>query len=657
MIYVSRNKLKSLLSVLVVLLTATSLTAKQDQDLYWYVNGEKQHWKVSENIVAFRSQKPLPVELKENLLEKISVHDQFLTLQFRMHSSPEERSEYLSSLRQHPDFGTPLLAINQISDKGLLSNKTMWMDDQLLVNFMEPIRNADEIEAFEEKYNLKLINKPSRPLQDQGSHIYIFRHNYDGFSGNSITVSAQIFEQEAGKVMAQPNRINMFEPHSTNDSHIEEAWHLANSGQQISCSNLYGTHHADAQITGVWNAGYTGQGIKVGVIDFYGFDYNHPDMQGQFLPGWDCIHNKSYNASNFYYTQQNNAHGMAVAGIVGAQGNNNEGTAGVAYGAKIIPFLIDGSESSVILALQKAMSEEFDVDVINCSFGSYFDSPAIKHEMENVTKYGRNRGGTAYGIVVVASHGNDHYNDMDYSQYPSAYEHVISVAASTPDDKKKTPGDTWDTAGPWGTNYGSRLHLAAPGVCIFTTDLSGSAGYSSSDYVGLQKTSAAAPIVSGVAALLLSKQPETTWQDVINALTENADKVNSTAHGGTYNYSFNTEKPGQSQEVGYGRVNAYKAIVDHTVSIPDWTTSDVNFHISTLVNDVLTVTYNPGTISVNIEMTVYDLGGRLVYSGVLPAGSGTAGIELGDIASGMYITRFVNGADRIISTARFIKVN
>lgn len=311
-------------------------------------------------------------------------------------------------------------------------------------------------------------------------------------------------------------------------------------------------HLENAHIPQAWSMGYAGEGIKIGVIDFNGFDYNHPDLQGQLLPGWDCIQNAPYDASSFYFTD-NEAHGTAVCGIIAAKANGT-GATGVAYDAKIVPFLIDGSESSIILAMRKAMSAEFDVDVLNLSFAGDEPIPAIEMEIKKLVSRGRVRNGKPLGIVVTVSNGNI---NSARPYYPAAYDEVISVAASTPDDRKKTPGDGLETTGSWGSNYGPLLDIAAPGVHIYTTDLSGANGWNpNGDYIAFGKTSSAAPIISGVAALVLSKNPNLNWQEVKTILENSADKT------GGYDYSYDLDKPGHSMEMGYGKVNAERALAE-----------------------------------------------------------------------------------------------
>lgn len=555
----------------------------------------------------------------------------------------------LDSSKFRRDRGTErLLGLMPVEEQGLPQNgHTLYINDQVLVAFKQaPTRS--EFERFTSEYNLELVHDAAK---NNGS-VFIFRYRNFTATDNSLTVASTIVSREKSLVrIAQPNRVNLFEPQSSDDTYIDLAWHISNGGQQISCASMQGDHHADAHISGAWDAGVTGEGIRVGVIDFYGFDYNHPDMQGQMLPGWDCINNTAYNASNFYFTDESQAHGMAVCGVIASQGNNGVGSAGVAYGAKVIPFLIDGSEASVILAMQKAISEGYDVDVVNCSFGSYFPSPAIELEIQNMVANGRVRYGTAMGVVVIASQGNDHYSDVDHPQYPAAYEEVISVSASTPDDRKKTPGDSWETSTSWGTNYGRLLDIAAPGVCIFTTDLPGSNGYAPGDYIAFQKTSAAAPVVAGAAALVLSKNPTMTWQSVKTRLLESADKT-----GGSYNYNYDANNPGHSVEMGYGRVNAEKAVTDTPTGITKAIDgSGEEFSVTPFVSTTLDIRYKLQAYPTAYRMQIYDMTGKALMDAMLPSGSGMLNLDVAGLTPGMYFVQCSNGA-ALVGKEKFIKV-
>ncbi len=641
----------------VFIFTQVAFAQDNNTSVRWYVDAQPEEWIVHNNIVGFVSEPGKMISEPSELVDKTEITGagkNLLVVHFRNGVSGESKSAYIENLKKK-GISRQLIAVSKPAHSGSpVHNKLLLVDEQVIVTFKESPSLA-YLETFAEKYNLEPVSNRANDLNEI---VFVFRYRNFSISDNSATISSRIFDRESSKVRSvHPNRVNLFEPQSTNDTYIDLAWHVENNGQQVSCSTLQGEHEADAHITGAWNLGYTGQGVKVGVIDFYGFDFNHPDMQGQMLPGWDCINNASYDGTNFYFTDPSQAHGMAVCGVIGANANNGTGSAGVAYGAKIVPFLIDGSESSVVLAMQKARSAQFDVDVVNCSFGSYFPSPAIQAEIQNLVNHGRARNGNTYGVVVVTSHGNDNYSDIENPQYPAAYDEVISVGSSTPDDRRKSPDDAWNTAGAWGTNYGALLDLTAPGVCIFTTDLSGSDGYSTSDYVAFQKTSASTPIVSGVAALMLSKNPNMSWEDVRNRLSESADKTNNSANGGSYNYSYDQYKPGHSMEMGYGRVNAEKAVSDEAVGTGDagLTQLSARFAVTPFVTNMLDIHYAIDADNRPYEMTIIDMSGRLLLNAVLPAGYGSMNLDVSNLSPGMYFVKCSNGF-AVVSSEKFVKV-
>lgn len=646
--------------ILPIVLFTRMAMAQDTIIVQWYADTRPEVWLLHNNITAFAAtaDRKLPVPSDSDIVSRVEFAKSgrhLLVVYFKPHASRASKSSYIENLKRQ-GLQKQLLALSKPgAEAGSPFSRLLFIDDQVLVTFKADV-STSYVEAFAEKYNLQLVSQPETVFKD-GS-VFVFRYQRFTESDNSATLSSKIFEQEKDKVLAvHPNRVNLFEPQSTSDTYIDLARDVANNGQQVTCSSLQGSHEADAHIAGAWNLGYTGDGIKVGVIDFFGFDYNHPDMQGQMLPGWDCINNTDYNASNFYFVDATQAHGMAVCGVIAANGNNGTGAAGVAYGARVVPFLIDGSEASVVLAMQKARSSQFDVDIVNCSFGSYFPSPAIEAEIKNLVNLGRVRNGTIYGVTVVTSHGNDNYSDIEHPQYPSAYDEVISVGASTPDDKRKTPGDQWNTAGAWGSNYGAMLDIAAPGVCIFTTDLSGANGYSTGDYVAFQKTSASAPIVSGVAALALSKYPELNWRDLRTLLRSTADKTNNASEGGGYNYNYNPAKPGLSMEMGYGRINAEKAVADAEVETTDETTQAISSHliISSLASHWLDIRYTLDEVHRAYQMTIFDIKGKRLLDMALPGGHGVISVDISFLQPGMYVVKCW-GDNEIISNGKFVKI-
>jgi hypothetical protein len=160
--------------------------------------------------------------------------------------------------------------------------------------------------------------------------------------------------------------------------------------------------------------------------------------------------------------------------------------------------------------------------------------------MEHATTNGR--GGKGMVILFAAGNSND---DTDRDNYVSS-QFVIGVAAST----------NFDTRAGY-SRFGSAVSISAPSsggsLGITTTDLSGAGGYSSGNFTGsFGGTSSACPLAAGIAALMLSVNPDLTWNEVKQILEQTADKID--ADNGNYN------DQGFSVFYGYGRVNAFRAV-------------------------------------------------------------------------------------------------
>ncbi|MDY3448294.1 S8 family serine peptidase [Riemerella anatipestifer] len=341
---------------------------------------------------------------------------------------------------------------------------------------------------------------------------------------------------------AEPNFIRLLVPH-TNDPYFNSQWAIKNQGYN---NGIFG---ADMKVEDAWNYS-TGNGIKVAIID-EGVDLNHPDLLPNLLSGYDATGNNSGGGPS-----GNDAHGTACAGIVATVANNNIGTTGVAYNAKIIPVRIaytsGGSwvTSDTTIANGINWAWQNGADVLSNSWGGGSYSSTIVNAINNAVANGRN----GKGSVVLFSFGN---NNSTVS-FPATQGNVIAVGASSMCDERKTPtscdGEFW-----WGSNFGNSLDVVAPGVKIYTTDISGSLGYNLGDYQSdFNGTSSACPNVAGVVALILSANPNLTQQEARDILERNTDKV------GGYSYFNNSNQPNGTwnNEMGYGRVNALKAVED-----------------------------------------------------------------------------------------------
>ena len=277
---------------------------------------------------------------------------------------------------------------------------------------------------------------------------------------------------------------------------------------------------------------YTGKGIKVAVIDD-GLDVDHEDLQNAVVSSYDI----TTKTSDVSYTDPRAHHGTAVTGIIAAR-VNDKGIKGVASDAEIIflKYKVEMSDSETIELFNKAAA--FGADIINCSWGTYDVSESVKEKIIDLANTGREGKGT---IIVFAS-GND---AREMGNDESAISEVIAVGST---DKENLRA--------WYSNYGSNLDVVAPGgnfdTGIATLDPMGSDGMASLDedyllfddfntFIG---TSASAPIVSGVIALMLEKDPDLTREAVENILKTHSDKI------GHLPYENN-----RNDYYGFGKIN------------------------------------------------------------------------------------------------------
>jgi subtilisin family serine protease len=233
-------------------------------------------------------------------------------------------------------------------------------------------------------------------------------------------------------------------------------------------------------IPSVWDE-TRGSGVTVAVLDT-GVDAGHPDLQGAVLPGFDMTAS-GVGASDV------DGHGTAVAGIIAARANNRQGIAGVCS-CSILPVKVLNDEAHGTMdGLAEGIVKAADahVRVLSMSLGG----PAGGDTLDQAINYA-----VAKDVILVAAAGN---NGSSQPFYPAANPSVLGVAAT----------NEADGLYPW-SDYGAWVRLAAPG-CNPAPALGGG-------YAVFCGTSSAAPVVSGLVALLLSIRPTLTRDQVAQAL-------------------------------------------------------------------------------------------------------------------------------------------
>jgi minor extracellular protease Epr len=239
-----------------------------------------------------------------------------------------------------------------------------------------------------------------------------------------------------------------------------------------------------------WNNS-TGKNVKIAVLDT-GISNSHPDLT---VSGGINLVGKSKNNK----WNDDNGHGTHVTGIIAAR-NNSIGVIGVApdaelYAVKVLDAYGSGYISDVIEGIDWAVQN--NMDIISMSLGTAAYSQALNDSTANAYKA---------GILLVAAAGNNGDGNLstDDVLYPAKFDSVIAVSAI----------DYNNIAPVWSAD-GIKIELAAPGVNIYSTWLNGG-------YVNASGTSMAAPFVSGVAALIKSKNLSLNPQEIRDSLAHNA---------------------------------------------------------------------------------------------------------------------------------------
>jgi Subtilase family len=640
--------------------------AQSGGSTYWFdSHGRRQTVYYQRDVFAFRlggsydlgSFSPSP--LVRRAYTRADDPDQLSIVEFELGYPDSAYEAVKDMLRLLPEFECAFDVVNLAA--GRPSNSTGWsaVDDELLVTFRDPSFSTADIAAFESRHGVVLHLAPLAGLPAGYGHCHIFKVAPMMLceSGHrTIDVCREIWETDSARVMvAEPNLVMAVHGTSTDPRYVQQ-WQVQNTGQPLAYGHAGGTVDADHDIDWVWNQGYRGAGIRVAVIDLDGFDLGHEDMAGAFVDPWNAIFGTALPIGN--QIGKYAAHGMCVSGIIGARADNGYGISGIAPECKIVPILVNSSSAILAFGIQRAMVN-YDVDslmvhVLNLSLGYHYTVDNVQNELHIAKKAGRN----GRGMVIVASAGND---DLDSSFYPAAYAETISVIANTPDDKRKQSGDGWESVSwiPWGSTYHQTCDVAAGGCFTPTTDFTGQYGYSQNpdsigNYYVFEGTSAAAPVVAGMCALLLQANPHLVdtmdgrW-DVRDAIRNGAEKK----HPLLYDYNAFALEPGRSLEMGYGRMNGLNSLaLVGTHEQEQAPLANLAVYANRAQEELVAFFEMPPSQKGTV-LVISDLQGAQIKRASLSPGACIERINAQGISAGMYLATLENAGLRISNTIRF----
>jgi len=603
--------MKRFLFLFIFIWLASSNFAQEDKYYYWY-KGEKQPLLLNNNrwFLVF-DEKPDKVTLSNELQIEIDRIDEIKKVHNRDMHNPRINDQYWTVVRSDGieinlttylvSYYAPFFYLKSGEEVGL---------SHLFYVKLRKAEDLELLEKFADKNGASIIRRNKfMPLW------YTLSCSRNS-KGNAMELANLFFESGLFSA-SQPDIMvdNLIQ--SVNDSYFSDQWNLNNTGQYS------GTSGSDIQALDAWKITKSNSGIILAILD-HGLEMDHPDLPNIYSSSYDT---ESGTSPSIVYGN----HGVACAGIAGANTNNNQGVAGIAPASQLMSIsnslmlytgIAEDLADGIIFAYQNG------ADVISNSWAhSGLQNQLLEDAIDDAVTNGRD------GLGTVITFCTQNYNNNSIT-YPSYLSGVIAVGAVSMCDERKSY--TSCDGEQWGSNYGTGIDVVAPGVLIPTTDRQGSSGYNpyipihiqsggsliSDDYddedytIWFNGTSAATPHVAGIAALVLSINPELTLQQVRNSIEGTCEKI------GNYTYTLGAgEQSGLTwnNEMGYGRVNAYKALkytIENygallgvgmsQVTLPLWENmtmkEDVNLASNTTLtieaNNLVTISSYSGTVTI-----------------------------------------------------------
>ncbi|MEP0799353.1 S8 family serine peptidase [Funiculus sociatus] len=453
----------------------------------------------------------------------------------------------------------------------------VYLTDQVTIQFAPSVEEETR-NAIASEHGLQLL-KPVNGIPNT----FVF-HLTPQATENPVKIANRLMGRKE-VLTAEPNIVVRQEQHyRPKDSLYPQQWYLNNTGaNQVAASSHISVEKA-------WDITRGVRSVVVAVTDD-GFDLNHPDFQG----AGKIVAPKDFKDQDFLPLpgEQDENHGTACAGVAVAE-ETGSGIVGVAPGCALMPLRTTGflDDESIEQLFEWAIQN--GASVISCSWGPaavYFPlSLRQRAALTRAATIGRDRKGCV--IVFAAGNANRPISGTINEQgWPNnllkgptqwlggftVHPDVITVSACT-SLSKKSAYSNWGNVtisapsnnappGMWfeQTGYIStapEVRTALPGLGVLTADRLGAAGYSSNNFTNdFGGTSSACPVVAGVAALVLSANPDLTAQEVRRILQQTADKIVDPGPDPQLAFRLGTyDVNGYSQWFGYGKVNAFKAV-------------------------------------------------------------------------------------------------
>ncbi|MDR3021351.1 MAG: S8 family serine peptidase, partial [Clostridiales bacterium] len=382
-------------------------------------------------------------------------------------------------------------------------------DDSLLV----VMRNNYDNSLFSELKQLSSVRDLTEGLDNPKYRI--LQLELLNPSKENVLETISVLGKNVDVLSAEPNYITEINKTPNNPLYSREQWAL---------------QHIDMPVA--WDVNTNASKLTVGVMDT-GIDATHPSLVNRINTSLF----RDFTGSSDNVLVDYAGHGTHVAGIIGSQADNGIGTSGVTWNISMVSLKVfnrngQGDIAFLIEAIKFATQNKFNL--LNFIGGGSESSVAFRAAIEN------------FGGLFVAAAGNEDLNNDIYENFPSNYRlpNLISVGASSRLDRRSDY-----------SNYGKNtVDIFAPGDDIASTyprnlPVLEEEGVRpiSSGYVYMDGTSMATPIVTGVAALMLSFDSNLTATRIKSIIMETVDT--------------NVDVSIKNFSVSGGRLNAGKALM------------------------------------------------------------------------------------------------
>ncbi len=488
--------------------------------------------------------------------------------------SPDRLDGVMAQVRSLPEIAFASHVYRLVTDPGML----IYLTDQLTVQFTPGTPEGD-MDAIAQRLHLQR----SQPVSGLPS-TFTFRVTSQAL-GNPIKLANQL-TREPQVLAAEPNVIVRAQAHyRPRDSLYTKQWYLHHNGGP----DLATASHIDVERA--WDLTRGDRAIVVAVADD-SLDLNHPDFQGlgKIVAPRDLLEDDFLPLPAATET----SHGTACAGIAIAE-ENGAGIVGVAPSCSLMPIRTTGyvDDEAIDQIFQWAM--DHGAAVISCSWGAGAVNFPLSLRQKAVLTRAATEGRQGKGCVIVFAAGNTNRpvngrimeqgwppntlkGPTDWLAGFGVHPDVITVSASTSLNRKAFYSN-------WGRNISvcapsnnappgiwlqrtgyietpPAIRVVARGQGVFTADQVGPAGYEQGNFTAhFGGTSSACPMVAGVAALVLSVNPDLSAVEVRRILQQTADKIVDPDPDPQLGTQLGTyDANGHSQWFGYGKVNAYRAV-------------------------------------------------------------------------------------------------